>query len=298
MTVALVTGADGFIGQHLQKRLSGEGVEVRRFVRGVPALNERSNLQHWSEYLEGVDAIYHLAAIAHRKSDITRITEVNARWPARLYAAAGAAGVGRFIYLSSIKVLGDYSSRPLRPQDPYAPTDAYALSKVQAEQGLLAAQGNVATQLAIVRPPLTYGPGVKANFLALLRMARLAQNGIPLPLADAAAPRSILGVDNLCDLLHCLLQSGAGIFHCADAESISVHDLLQLIASLSDKSIRFWRISPALLKATFRVLGRGGAYSRLFDPLEVDQSETLRVLGWSAPHSTENQLAGTLQWLR
>ena len=262
------------------------------------SVSDRSSLTNWTEYLEGVDAIYHLAALAHRKSPATRIMEVNAQWPARLYAAAASAGVGRFVYLSSIKVLGDHSSRPLRPQDPYAPGDAYALSKVEAEQSLLAAQGNVATQLAIVRPPLTYGPGVKANFLALLRLARLAQNGIPLPLANAAAPRSILGVGNLCDLLHCLLPSGAGIFHCADAESISVRDLLQLIASLSGKSIRFWRISPSLLNATLRILGRGDAYSRLFDPLEVDQSETLRGLGWTAPHSTENQLAGTLQWLR
>lgn len=298
MTIALVTGAAGFIGQHLQKRLSDEGIEVRRFVRGVPALSERSSLQQWSEYLEGVDAIYHLAALAHRKKAATQITEVNARWPARLYAAAGAAGVGRFVYLSSIKVLGDHSTRPLRPADPYAPGDVYALSKVQAEKSLLETQGNVATELAIVRPPLTYGPGVKANFLALLRLARLAQIGIPLPLADAAAPRSILGVDNLCDLLHRLLQTGTGIFHCADAQAISVRDLLQLIASLGGKPIRLWRVSPTVLETILRGLGRGDAYSRLFDPLEVDQSETLRVLDWAAPHSTESQLAGTLQWLR
>lgn len=298
MTIALVTGATGFIGQHLQKRLSSDGIEVRGFGRGVPGLSDRSSLQQWSEYLEGVDAVFHLAALAHRKKASSQITEVNARWPARLYAAAAAAGVGKFVFLSSIKVLGDHSSRPLRPQDPYAPGDVYAASKVQAEQSLLEAQGNLATQLAIVRPPLTYGPGVKANFLALLRLARLAQSGIPLPLADAAAPRSILGVDNLCDLLHRVLQSGTGIFHCADAEAISVRDLLALIASLSGKSIKLWRMSPTLLEATLRTLGRADAYSRLFDPLEVDQSGTFQELDWTPPQSTADQLAGTLRWLR
>jgi UDP-glucose 4-epimerase len=297
MTVALLTGAGGFIGQHLSQHLARAGVEVRKYSRADSSLTPRSSSNQWSRTLDGIDAIYHLAGIAHRTGTTAELELVNAHWPARLYQAAAAAGVGRFIYLSSIKVLGDRSVSPLRVADSYAPGNAYAASKVHAEQALLAVR-EASTRLAIVRPPLTYGPGVKANFLSLLRLARLSQKGLPLPLAGATARRSILGVGNLCDLLQRLLDTGEGIFHAADAEALSVSELLSLIGELSGKSVRLWGVPTGLLEATMRGLGQADTYSRLFHPLEIDQRDTQRLLQWSPPYGTENQLLETLQWLR
>lgn len=296
MTVALVTGAGGFIGQHLSRHLAHAGVEVPEFSRNSSPLSPLSSIDQWSQTLDGIDAIYHLAGIAHRTTTAEELQLVNVQWPTRLYEAAVAAGVKRFIYLSSIKVLGERSARPFRVADSYAPSNAYAASKVHAERALLAAPA-ANSRLAIVRPPLTYGPGVKANFLSLLRLARLSQKGLPLPLANATAPRSILGVGNLCDLLQRLLDSGTGIFHVADAQAFSVSELLALIGELSGKRVRLWGVSAALLEKVLRGIGRAEIYSRLFHPLEIDQSETQKMLQWSAPCSTANRLRETLQWL-
>mgnify|MGYP002530493084 FL=1 len=132
MTVALVTGAGGFIGQHLSRHLAHAGVEVREFSRNSSPLSPLSSIDQWSQTLDGIDAIYHLAGIAHRTTTAEELQLVNVQWPTRLYEAAVAAGVKRFIYLSSIKVLGERSARPFRVADSYAPSNAYAASTTTA----------------------------------------------------------------------------------------------------------------------------------------------------------------------
>ena len=174
---ALVTGAGGFIGSHLAPALADAGWQV-------------------TQELAGVDAVFHLGGLAHggaQGADAEQLHQVNALDTLNLFQRAVAAGVPLFVWLSSIKVLGDVSSAPFTAADPLAPAGAYARSKAAGER-LLQAEAAGSTRLAIVRPPLVYGPRVKANFLQLLQWA---DRSWPLPLGSATAPRAMVSVDNL-----------------------------------------------------------------------------------------------------
>src|SRR5690606_21377789 len=164
--------------------------------------------------LEGVDVVHFLAGIAHEAvaaSDRQGLQQVNVAAPCAWLRAADRAGVAQFVWLSSIKVLGDRSERPLRPEDPYRPGDPYAASKAEAERRLLDEPLRT-TKLAVVRPPLVYGPGVRGNFAALLRWS---DSPWPLPVGGADAPRSLVAAANLSDLLVRLGRGASGIFHVA-----------------------------------------------------------------------------------
>ena len=200
MTLAAVSGASGFIGTALAPALAAQGIEVRPDARPNgqrlplcgPAL---------ADWLRGADLVYHLAGIAHDKAaqaPEADFTAVNQDLTLDLYRASAAAGVRTFVWLSSIKALGDTAAAPLDVDAPRAPQGPYARSKAQAELGLLRAHQAGGPRLAIVRPPLVYGPGVKGNFARLLK---LCASPWPLPLADACGRRALLGLDNLVDLL-------------------------------------------------------------------------------------------------
>lgn len=287
MRVALVTGAGGFVGGHLCTALTRRGWSVRSVPSGSEPL---------AEALDGVDAIYHLAAIAHEASaaaSAASLHAVNVELPARWFAAADRAGVPAFVWLSSIKVLGDVARTPLDVDAPYAAVGAYAASKVAAEQRL-AAMAARRTRLAVVRPPLVYGPGVKGNFRSLLRWAA---SGMPLPLANARELRTLVGVDNLCDLLALLGERPrAGVYHVGDADDVSVRDLVVALRGGLGMSPRLFALPPRALATLARAAGRGAAYSRLFDALRVDTQRTRDDLGWRPPHTRQDQLERTLRW--
>ena len=298
----LLTGASGFIGGHLLPLLKSSGFSVLTLARdGVGGatldLAADSPEEAWTAALAGVDAVIHLAAIAHQASepDLEALTAVNVHWPVRLFKAASKAGVHDFVFLSSIKVFGDRSLRPFRVEDPYAPDDNYGESKVHAEQALLAAKGeNAHIRLAIVRPPLVYGPGVKANFRTLLAWAARGCRGLPLPFGAARAPRSLVSVQNLTEAVIASLGHN-GIFHCADADDLPVVDLFRALG------VRRWLLLPVpagVMRLLLKWGGHEGNYQRLYESLQLDTSESTRVLGWSPRHRSDQSLAQTMNWWR
>jgi nucleoside-diphosphate-sugar epimerase len=297
MTVALVAGAGGFVGGHLCRHLERSGVTVRRLGRHTPVGVLEPSEARRTEALAGVDVVFYLAAIAHervagRAGEALQTVNVDA--PLNWLRAAERAGARRFVWLSSIKVLGDVSAEPLRPDAPYRPGDAYARSKQAAERALLG-EPLTRTSLAVVRPPLVYGPGVRGNFLALLRWA---ESRLPLPLGRATAPRSLLGIGNLCDLLLRLEHDGDGVFHVADPTDVCVAELVRQVRRLLHRPPRLMAVPATLLRRAARLVGRAEIYARLFEPLRVDGSATCASLNWSPPLPPLQELEETVAWFR
>ena len=303
MTVACVTGASGFIGGALVRRLAERGQEVLpahrgEAARGISDLARRSEAD-LARVLAGADAVYHLAGLheGSRHATAADFDAVNRDLTLRLFNAACAAGVRTFVWLSTIKVLGEVAAEPLGPEAPYAPVGGYARSKTRAERALLDAGGH-ATALAVVRPPLVYGPGVRGNFAAL---TRLCGTGLPLPLAAATALRSMVGLDNLVDFLALLPAvdlNGAEILHVRDGEEWRVTDLAGELQRLSGRSSRQFPMSRKLADSFAGWLGMRGAVSRLFDPLRVDAASSERRVGWKPPRPSAELLEETVAWTR
>lgn len=247
--------------------------------------------------LDGIDAVIHLAALAHQASVPAApvLTAVNVHWPARLFRAAARAGVRDFVFLSSIKVLGDRSVRPLQVEDPYAATDAYGESKVHAEQALRRLQvDHPDVRLAIIRPPLVFGPGVKANFRALLGWAARGAGWLPLPFGAARAPRSLISVQNLSEAIVASLGH-TGIFHCADSADLSVAEVFQLLG------VPRWRLLPlpaGCMRLLFRACGQDAYYQRLYESLQLDTRDSMVALDWRPRYASEDTLARTMTWWR
>ena len=301
MTVACVTGASGFIGRALSARLVELGHRVVRArsgaaTEGIGELPRRTTSE-LADGLAGAGVVYHLAGLqdGSRRATATDFDAINHTLTLRLFRAACAAGVDRFVWLSTIKVLGEVAPEPLRPQAAYAPQGDYALSKARAEQALLA-QAAGGTRLVIVRPPLVYGPGVAGNFGALLRLCR---SGLPLPLANADAQRSMVGLANLVDLLTALLSADLGaaeILHVRDAREWRVHELVAELQRLCGHSRRQFPVSTQLLRWVAGWTGMRGAVSRLFDPLRIDVQGSQQRLGWEPPFPSSKLLDETVAW--
>lgn len=291
------------MGEHLRSHLTARG-EAFRSVSSRTALSDLPDVDLLEQdegriaaALAGVRCIYFTAGVAHEAAvagDAALMRRVNVEAPVTWLQAADRAGVSQFVWLSSIKVLGDRAERPLAVNDPYQPGDDYARSKVEAEQRLLDIPLRT-TRLAVVRPPLVYGPGVRGNFRVLLRAA---DSPWPLPLGRAGAPRSLVAVENLCDLLVRIGEGAAGVFHVADGQDFSVARLVAELRRLLGRQARQWSVSPSLVRASLGVLGRPGAYTRLFEPLRVDQAATRASLGWSPPYATAQALQRTVTWFR
>jgi nucleoside-diphosphate-sugar epimerase len=249
-----VTGASGFIGSHLCPALTAAGHELRASV-------------------EGCDAVVHLANIAHARASAAELHRVNVEGTIAQARAALAAGARRFVYLSSAKAA--------------SPDDAYGHAKRIAEQALMAMPG---LEPAILRPPLVYGPRVKANFLALMRAV---DRGWPLPLASVRNRRSLLYVGNLADaILRCLAAApGARIYGVTDGAPVSTPELCHMLGRALGRPARLWPFPPALLR-----LAPGGA--RLVDSLVVDDGALRNELGWRPPSGLEEGLRHTAAWYR
>ena len=297
MTLAAVSGASGFIGTALTSALAAQGIAVRPDAHPDGHRLPLSG-QAAADWLRGADVVYHLAGIAHDSAahaSRASFMAVNHDLTLGLYQASGAAGVPAFVWLSSIKALGDTAAAPLGVDAPHAPQGNYARSKAQAEVGLLRAHQAGGPRLAIVRPPLVYGPGVKGNFARLLK---LCASPWPLPLAGACAPRALLGLDNLVDLLIHLAHTvnPPTFIHARDEEEWPTTDLVKELRRLSGRPNRQLLVAAGVVKAMARPLGLAATASRLFDPLRVDAEPSMQALGWRPPHSTRELLEKTWRW--
>lgn len=305
----LVTGAGGFIGRALCGRLLGAGWEVRAALRTANSfapegtrrfvVGDLAEAPSWDAALEGAKAVVHLAARVHEMSGRSEdaYQRVNAEATRELAAAAARAGARHFVFLSSIKVNGESTAQgeAFRPSDPPRPRDAYGRSKRDAEQVLAEARGSMQTD--IVRPPLVYGPDVRANFL---RLMRLVDSGLPLPLASVRNRRSLVFVGNLADMLLRCLERPAGnrtLLVC-DGEDLGTAELVRRLAGHFGRRVLFIPVPPALLRAAARLARRGAEVERLTQSLVVDASETWRTLDWRPAIAVDDALAATVAWYR
>jgi nucleoside-diphosphate-sugar epimerase len=311
MTRVLVSGATGFVGQQLCEQLARVGFVVRaalRTDRAVPVcIAEKivcgniNGATQWSTALENVDFVVHAAARTHVLHDTpvnTRLyVETNADGTQALAAESARRGVRRFIYLSSVKVNGEGSAqRAYRADDEPRPQDAYGRSKWLAEQRLWETVAAAPMQAAVVRSPLVYGPGVRANFLRLLRCVDRERF---LPLGAVRNQRSLVSIWSLCDLLIRLLEHPAAsgrTWMVSDGEDVSTPELVRRIARAMDRSARLVSVPPQLLRMTGGLLGKGSEVRRLCGSLTVDIAPTRARLGWSPPVSMDEALARTVSW--
>jgi nucleoside-diphosphate-sugar epimerase len=306
MTPVLVTGAHGFVGSALARHLEASGRPVRRAVRegeGSPdevAVGDIGATTDWRKALAGIDVVVHAAARVHQTDprlarDVGAFRRVNRDGTVRLARQALDAGVRRFVFLSSIKVNGDRTEpgRPFRAGDAPAPADAYGTSKLEAEQALadLARQG---LEIVVIRPPLVYGPGVKANFRAMLRWIA---SGRPLPLGSIHHNRrSLIALDNLVDFVATCLDHPHAVGRellPSDGEDVSTAELLQRAGRALHRPARLVNVPIPLLRLLARGVGRPGWADRLCDSLQVDSSDARTRLGWSAPVPLDDALAET-----
>ena len=305
MACVVVTGAGGFVGTRLCRMLAERGHPVRALLRegrAVPAgvaevcrgtLEDPSALRR---AVEGADAVVHLAARVHVMRDrspdpLESFRQVNVEGSRRLAEAASAAGVRRFVFVSSIKVNGELSpQRPFTEADAPRPEDAYGLSKWEAEQAIRSVGAATRLEVTVVRPPLVYGPGVGGN---MLRLLRLVYRGVPLPLGAVATRRSFVGVTNLCDLLlGCTVHPAAAqeLFLASDQNDLSTADLVRRLAAGLGRPARLLSVPLPTLECAARMVGAQAAYDRLCGPLQVDSAKASRVLGWSPPETLDSEL--------
>lgn len=302
-----VTGAQGFIGSALCCALVRQGwvmVPAVRRARGLPgevAVGDIGPRTDWHATLAGCDAVVHLAARAHvmreaRREPLAAFQEVNTAGTLHLARQAAEAGVRRFVYLSSVKVLGEGREAPYTLADAAAPAEPYALSKWEAEQGLLALGRNTGMEIVVLRPPLVYGPGVKANFLSLMRAVA---RGWPLPLGAVRNRRSLLYLGNLVSAIEaCLIHPAAAgqTFLVSDGEDVSTPELIRRLGMALGRPARLWPVPPPLLRLVATLLGRGAQAGRLLGSLAVDGSALRAVLGWTPPHTLDEGLRATARW--
>ena len=255
----------------------------------------------WSGALTDIDCVVHLAARVHvmnpTANDRTAFERTNVLGTERLARAAAAAGVHRFIYLSSIKVNGESTSdRAFRADDVPRPEDDYARSKLEAERRLSEVAAASGMTASIIRPPLVYGAGVRANFLRLLS---LAHSGLPIPLGAILNARSMVSVWNLCDLICALLQREqpmSGVFLVADGEGVSTAELVRRLARIMRRPSRLFAMPVGALRAVAALTGRSAELDRLCNSLVIDMAQTRARLGWSPPLTLDAGLAKTVNW--
>jgi nucleoside-diphosphate-sugar epimerase len=306
----LVTGASGFVGTALCRELLARGHAVRaalrrRFPPSVvpPRLQQILVPDIGAEFdrralVDGVDTVVHLAAIAHRSSpDDGELRRVNCDAAVRL-AEAAAGSVRRFVFLSSAKVHGeDSGSRAYTEDDALDPQDSYGRSKLEAERALTDTAARCGIELVIVRPPLVYGPGVRANFLRLLG---LIDSGLPLPFASVHNRRSLIYLGNLVDAIARFAEHPAarGPFLVGDDESVSTPELVSRIARVLGRPARLLPVPPALLRMAGMIAGRRDEMRRLTGNLAIDSLRARRLLDWRPPYTLDAGLAQTARWFR
>lgn len=308
----LVTGANGFVGRHLTGRLVEQGHRVTAAVRregaalpaGIADIRVVGDIgpdTGWTGALDGIDAVIHLAARVHIMREtgpdpLSRFRQVNVVGSECLARAAAQAGVRHFVYLSSVKVHGETipEGNPFTEAMAPAPEDAYGISKWEAEQALAKIAAETGLGVTVFRPPLVYGPGVRANFERLVEAVR---RGIPLPFGAVRNRRSLVYVGNLADAVATSLLRAEAIgqtFLVSDGPAVSTAELVRSIAQALQRKPRLLAMPLALLRLAGALTGKRAEIGRLLGDLAVDDSLLRSRLGWRPPYGLADGLAATV----
>lgn len=301
--MVLVTGAGGFVGRTLVPELRRLGWRVAALTRAAMPFDTAD--VHWQlpatgdstavirDAVRGCDVIVHLAARVHTMVEtasdpLVAYRATNLAFTMQVADAAAAAGVRRFVFVSTAKVSGERGA--FSEHDRPVPTDPYSISKLEAETALFALGVRSGMEVVVVRPPLVYGPGVRANFRQLVSLVR---SGLPMPFGALANRRSLVAVQNLTDLLTvcCTHPRAAGdVFFVSDRDDVSTAELARRIGTALGRRARIVNVSPLLLRLVARLLGKSAMMHRLAETFVVDSSKALRVLGWSPPMTMDQAL--------
>ncbi|QDV55209.1 NAD-dependent epimerase/dehydratase family protein [Rosistilla oblonga] len=313
MKRVLVTGANGFVGRYACKYLQAAGWQVRGTIRnqdstGLPesveplVIGDIAAFDHWEKALKGVDAVVHLVArthVIHEKSTdpLPLYRKVNVDGTQRLIDGCRGASVKRFLFVSSIKAVGESSTTSLTETDVCEPEDAYGVSKLEAEQ-IVASAAALSMETVILRPPLIYGPGVLGNFQRILKAV---DRGLPLPLRGTTNQRSLLYVENFAAAIAVCLEHPAAAnqtFHLADSEPVSSGDLVRQISLALGCKPRLVPFPVPLLRMLGTIARKQDQVSRLVDSLTVSTSKIEHATGWQPEFTLCQGLAATAQHYR
>jgi nucleoside-diphosphate-sugar epimerase len=300
----LVTGATGLVGNAVVQYLAehkkdwqtvatvrSKSISFPNNVQAIAGMDLKPD-QDWSDALENATCVVHCAAVVHQMHELSELAyhEINVEGTLNLARQSAKAGVTRFIFISSIKVNGEKTlpGKPFNALDMPNPHDAYARSKAKAEFELMRLGKSTEMEIVIIRPPLVYGPGVKANFGQMLKLVKM---GLPLPLKSINNKRSLVALSNLVDLIVCCIENknaANGTFLVSDDQDISTPELFKMAALAVNKKPRLMGCPESVLRMGAKLLGRSAIADRLCDSLHVDISETKKRLGW-APVITMQQ---------
>lgn len=310
MTKILITGANGFIGRALQAALEKNDCQIfaqvrhKNYKKGGKIEHVVFDMESFSEcdldQLKGIEVVIHLAARAHVMHDKTdspldEYRKINRDATLKLARQLAGRGVQRFIYISSIKVNGESTSdgECFRAEISNPPSDPYGLSKYEAEEGLYNVAKETGMEVVVIRPPLVYGPGVKANFASIINLVR---KGVPIPLGGIQNKRSMVAIDNLVDfILLCIdreksCQASNETFLISDGEDVSTSTLFQKIAKAYNVKSRLFGVPTLLMKFGARLLGKEDIFDRLFGSLQINNSKARDLLGWEPIVTMDEQL--------
>lgn len=300
----LLTGASGFLGRGLVAQLrQHKAIDLALALRShsldsglsVHVVGELSAATNWMQVVAGRQVVIHAAARAHiMKNEVAdplaEYRRVNVEGTLNLARQAATAGVTRFVFISSIGVNGNINTRPFCIDDQPSPAEPYARSKWEAEQGLMALAVETGIEVVIIRPPLVYGLGAPGNFGSLVRWI---EKGIPLPLGAIYNKRSLVGIDNLVDLIiRCIDHPAAAnqVFLAGDGEDLSTTELLRGVGKAMGKPARLIAVPAGMLQFGATLLGKKAMAQRLLGSLQVDISKTCELLNWKPPYTVEEGL--------
>jgi nucleoside-diphosphate-sugar epimerase len=317
----LVTGASGFLGAHVAHGLLGRGLAVRALTRRgslsapagtepapIAALNDAAGLRR---ALEGVTSVIHLAAYVHRPrgpGDEAAYREVNVDGTVALLDAGVAAGIRDFVFVSTVKAVGEVSREPWTERTPPAPVDPYGRTKLAAEEAVRAAALRHGLHAPILRLPLVYGPGMKAN---ALRLFQLVDRGLPLPLGAVRNQRSLLYVGNFVAAVAATVEHDAGndLFFVSDGAPIATPHLIRAIARALGRPARLVPVPVGLMRVAARIGDQMARVAptvpftsvnldRVVGSLAVDSSKLSTAVGFRPPYTLDQGLAPTAAWYR
>ena len=306
----LITGATGFIGKALSQALRNSGFDLRAAVRQrdiklpidyeVVQIGDIGPRTDWQEALVGVDTIIHLAARVHimhkvATDPLESFRKINVLGTGHLARMAAKAGVKRFIFISSVKVNGEGALKSYTEKDAPDPQDAYGISKREAEDLLIDIASKTRLEVVILRLPLVYGPGVKANFKNLMK---LVNSSLPLPFKNINNRRSFIYIDNLVGAITTCINhplAAGETFLLSDGQDVSTPNLIKMFACVMNKKTLLFSLHPGILKTVCKIIGKSEELDKLTGSLFVDSNKIRNSLGWKPLFSIEEGIEKTVK---